>query len=84
MFIINFVGEEIIRNLIEVVMYDLRFLSVKKEELDDIDIFVDVLMDLVLCEKNELDFKKYGVIVFCGMWCGLLLLDFEGVDIVEE
>lgn len=80
----NSVGEEIIRNSIEAAMHDPRFPSVKKEELDDIDISVDVLMDSVPCEKNELDPKKYGVIVSCGMRRGLLLPDLEGVDTVEE
>ena len=35
-------------------------------------------------DKNELDPKKYGVIVECGWRKGLLLPDLEGVDTVEE
>jgi len=33
---------------------------------------------------NQLDPKKYGVIVECGFRRGLLLPDLEGVDRVEE
>ena len=33
---------------------------------------------------EELDVRKYGVIVSCGMRRGLLLPDLEGVDTVEQ
>ena len=36
------------------------------------------------CEKEELDPKKYGVIVSSGGRRGLLLPNLEGVDTVEE
>jgi hypothetical protein len=80
----NSVGEEIIRNSIEAAMHDPRFPEVSEEEMDDIDISVDVLMDPELCSKEELDPRKYGVIVSSGMRRGLLLPDLEGVDTAEE
>lgn len=36
------------------------------------------------CEKEELDPKKYGVIVSSNGRRGLLLPDLEGIDTVEE
>lgn len=80
----NSVGEEIIRNAIEAAFKDPRFQEVNKEELDDIDISVDVLMDAVPARKSELDPKEYGVIVTKGYRRGLLLPNLEGVDTVEE
>lgn len=80
----NSVGEEIIRNSIEAAMHDPRFPKVSEDELEDIDISVDVLMDSESCEKQELNPKKYGVIVSSGNRRGLLLPDLEGVDTVEE
>jgi AmmeMemoRadiSam system protein A/AmmeMemoRadiSam system protein B len=80
----NSVGEEIIRNSIEAAMHDPRFPAVLEEEMNDIDISVDVLMDAEPCSKEDLDPKKYGVIVSKGMRRGLLLPDLEGVDTVDE
>jgi len=62
---------------------DPRFPPVTQEELRDINISVDVLMDSVPAKKEELDPKKYGVIVTTGYKRGLLLPDLEGVDTVE-
>ncbi|ALB47423.1 AmmeMemoRadiSam system protein A [Clostridium beijerinckii] len=78
------VGEEIIRNSIEAAMSDPRFPEVSEDEMDDIDIYVDVLMDSEPCNKEDLDPKKYGVIVSLGMRRGLLLPDLEGVNTVDE
>ncbi|WP_026889268.1 AmmeMemoRadiSam system protein A [Clostridium beijerinckii] len=78
------VGEEIIRNSIEAAMSDPRFPEVSEDEMDDIDISVDVLMDSEPCNKEDLDPKKYGVIVSLGMRRGLLLPDLEGVETVDE
>lgn len=80
----NSVGEEIVRNSIEAAMHDPRFPQVSEEELEDIDISVDVLMDSEPCSKEDLDPKKYGVIVTSGVRRGLLLPDLEGVDTIEE
>lgn len=78
------VGEEIIRNSIEAAMHDPRFPEVLEDEMNEIDISVDVLMDSEPCSKEDLDPKRYGVIVSSGVRRGLLLPDLEGVDTVEE
>ena len=78
------VGEEIIRNSIEAAIHDPRFPAILEDEMKDIDISVDILMDPVSCKKQDLDSKKYGVIVSLGSRRGLLLPDLEGVDTVEE
>ncbi|EKQ50147.1 MULTISPECIES: AmmeMemoRadiSam system protein A [unclassified Clostridium] len=80
----NSVGEEIIRNSIEAAMNDPRFPEVSEDEMNDIDISVDVLMDSEPCSKEDLDPKRYGVIVSSGRRRGLLLPDLEGVNTVEE
>jgi AmmeMemoRadiSam system protein A len=78
------VAEEIIRNAIEAALHDPRFPAVNDEELVDIDISVDVLMDAVPATKEDLNPKKYGVIVTKGYKRGLLLPDLEGVDTIEK
>ncbi len=79
------VAEEIIQNAISASTKDPRFPSVDHSELDDIDYSVDVLSAPERVESmDELDAKKYGVIVSCGGRRGLLLPDLEGVDTVEE
>ncbi|WP_297421382.1 AmmeMemoRadiSam system protein A [Clostridium sp.] len=80
----NSVGEEIIRNSIEAAMNDPRFPEVSEDEMNDIDISVDLLMDSESCSKEDLDPKRYGVIVSSGRRRGLLLPDLEGVNTVEE
>jgi len=80
----NSVGEEIIRNAIEAALKEPKFPRVADYELDDIDISVDVLMDAVAATKEELDLKKYGVIVTKGNRRGLLLPDLEVVNTIEE
>lgn len=80
----NSVAEEIIRNAIEAGINDPRFFEVEIEELLDIDFSVDVLTEPQSSSKEELNPKKYGVIVKSKGKTGLLLPDLEGVDTVEE
>ncbi|GAA0075724.1 AmmeMemoRadiSam system protein A [Clostridium sp. CTA-5] len=80
----NNIAEEIIKNSIEAAIHDPRFAPVSESELEDIEISVDVLMDAQPCRKEELNPKKYGVIVSNGYKRGLLLPDLEGVDTIEE
>lgn len=76
---------EIIRNAIEACAFDSRFNQVEPEELEVIDIKVDVLSEAEKIDNiNQLDVKKYGVIIKCGQRKGLLLPDLEGVDSAEE
>jgi len=77
------IAEEIIKNSVEAAIHDPRFPSVTENELLDIDISVDVLSRPHKSTKEELDPKKYGVIVIQGHKKGLLLPDLEGVDTVD-
>lgn len=79
------IAYEIIRNAIASATEDPRFPPVKKEELSEIKISVDVLSEPEEVENiRDLDPKKYGVIVESGFRRGLLLPDLEGVDTVDE
>jgi AmmeMemoRadiSam system protein A len=78
------VAHEIIRNAVEAGLNDPRFSEVDESELLDIDFSVDVLMEPVAAKKEELDPKKFGVVVRSRGKSGLLLPDLEGVDTVEE
>jgi AmmeMemoRadiSam system protein A len=78
------VAEEIIRNAVEAGERDPRFFPVEEEELEELEYSVDVLMPPVKASRDELDPKKYGVIVRKGSMAGLLLPDLEGVDTVEK
>ena len=77
------VAQEIIKNAIEAATRDYRFDPVEEHELIDLDISVDVLTDPKPAKKDELNPKKYGVIVTKGKRKGLLLPDLEGVDTVD-
>jgi AmmeMemoRadiSam system protein A len=78
-------AEEIIENAISAATRDPRFLPVEPEELDDLDVSVDVLFPPEPIDGPEqLDPKRYGVIVEHGGRRGLLLPDLDGVDTVEQ
>jgi AmmeMemoRadiSam system protein A len=78
------VGEEIIRNAISSATADPRFPKVKKEELLEIDISVDILYETEETTKEGLDPKIYGVIVSTEDSRGLLLPNLEGVETVDH
>ena len=79
------IAKEIIQNAISAVSTDPRFDPVEEDELKWLDINVDVLSTPEQIEsKDDLDVKKYGVIVQCGNKRGLLLPDLDGVDTVEQ
>jgi len=79
------VAQEIIHNAISAGTGDPRFLPVTEEELDDLVYSVDVLKEPEPIEStNQLDVKRYGVIVRSGRRSGLLLPNLEGIDTVEE
>ena len=72
-------------NAISTAVRDPRFEPVRASELKDLDYTVDVLTHPEpVASKEELDPKKYGVIVECGYRRGLLLPDLEGVDTVDH
>lgn len=78
-------AEEIINNAISSATRDPRFPPVTPSELPDLSYSVDVLTRPEPVESPEqLDPKKYGVIVECGRRRGLLLPDLEGVDTVAH
>ncbi|MBP1925359.1 AmmeMemoRadiSam system protein A/AmmeMemoRadiSam system protein B [Sedimentibacter acidaminivorans] len=81
----NSVADEIIQNAISSGLEDPRFNPVNKNELRKLEYSVDVLGVAEAIESiNELDVKKYGVIVTKGKKKGLLLPNLEGVNSVEE
>jgi len=79
------VAEEIIMNAVSAATHDQRFETVKAKELKDLDISVDVLTDIEeIDSKDQLDPRRYGVIVARGIRRGLLLPDLDGVDTPEQ
>ncbi len=79
------IAEEIIQNAISACSRDPRFDFIREEELKFLEISVDVLGDTEKIESpDELDVKRYGVIVSYGSKRGLLLPNLEGVDTIEQ
>ncbi|MBN1190405.1 MAG: AmmeMemoRadiSam system protein B [Dehalococcoidales bacterium] len=79
------VAEEIVANAISTATSDPRFEPVEADELKDLDYTVDVLTrPEPVSGPDQLDPKKYGVIVEAGFRRGLLLPDLEGVDTIED
>ena len=75
------IAREIISNAISAGVRDPRFYPVGPEELGRLEYSVDVLGQPEAVESIEdLDVKRYGVIVRSGGRSGLLLPDIEGVD----
>ncbi len=76
---------EIRENAIAAATRDPRFNPVRPEELEEIVVSVDILHEPEpIKSMEELDPKKYGIIVISGGRRGLLLPDIEGVNDVEE
>ncbi len=79
------IAEEIQRNAISAGCEDPRFYPVTAEELPELEYSVDVLTEpRPVYSLDELDPKKYGILVQKGFRSGLLLPDLEGVDTVEQ
>lgn len=79
------VAEEIMTNAVSTATRDPRFFPVNEEELPDLEYSVDILTAPEPVKSvEELDARKYGVIVESGGRRGLLLPDLEGVDTPEE
>ncbi len=78
-------AEEIIYNAISAGTQDPRFPAVRASELKDLVYSVDVLGPPERIDSiDQLDVKRYGVIVTSGFRRGLLLPDLEGVDTPEQ
>ncbi|MCX5750324.1 MAG: AmmeMemoRadiSam system protein A [Candidatus Saganbacteria bacterium] len=79
------IAVEIIKNAIQASTRDPRFNPLTSDELDDLEISVDVLSaPEPVSSLQELDAKRYGVIVKIGERRGLLLPDLEGVNTPEQ
>jgi AmmeMemoRadiSam system protein A len=79
------VAQEIINNALSAAFHDNRFEPLDSRELDDLVISVDVLSKPEPVNSlNNLDAKKYGVIVQTKDGrSGVLLPNLEGIDTVE-
>ena len=73
-------AEEVAANAVQAAMEDPRFSPLRREELSDLDVKVDVLHAPETCTLDQLDPASYGVIVTSGYRRGLLLPDLDGVD----
>ncbi len=79
------VAREIVANAISSATRDPRFPQVAPRELKDLSYSVDVLTrPEAIAGRDQLDAKKYGVIIECGSKRGLLLPDLEGIDSVDR
>ena len=79
------IAEEIVANAISASTKDPRFHPVQSDELDKLVYSVDVLgTPEAITSPDELDVKRYGVIVTKGRKRGLLLPNLDGVDTVED
>ncbi len=79
------VADEIAQNAVSAAVRDPRFFPVQIPELPWLEYSVDVLGETEpIASIEELDVKRYGVIVSCGSRRGLLLPNLDGVDTVEE
>ena len=79
------VTAEIVANAISACSQDPRFDAVRANELDTVEISVDILSKPETIESpDDLDPKKYGVIITSGVRRGLLLPDLEGVESVYD
>ena len=79
------VAEEIIENAISAATKDRRFEPVSVSEIKYLEYSVDVLSPAETIDSpDQLDVKKYGVIVTNGNRRGLLLPNLDTIDTVEE
>lgn len=79
------IAEEVLHNAISACSRDPRFDPIQQDELPYLNISVDVLSPAERIDSpDELDVKRYGVIVTNGYRRGLLLPNLDGVDTVEQ
>ena len=78
-------AEEIINNAVSACSRDPRFSPVEPKELEKLVITVDVLGKMEqITSLEELDVKRYGVVVSKDSRRGLLLPNLAGVNSVEQ
>ncbi len=81
----NCLAREIIENAVSASSTDPRFDPIRPEELKWLEISVDVLGEPEdISSEDDLDVKRYGVIVRRGSRRGLLLPDLDGVDTPQQ
>jgi len=79
------IAHEIVQNAVSAGLSDDRFAPVSAAELPYLEYKVDVLSEPESIDgPDQLDVKRYGVIVTSGFKRGLLLPNLDGVDTVEE
>lgn len=79
------VADEIIQNAVSAGTSDPRFNPVREDELDELIYDVDVLSSPEPIDSpDQLNVKRYGVIVTKGGRRGLLLPNLDGVDSVDD
>ena len=78
-------AEEIISNAVSACSRDPRFNPVSADELKYLEISVDVLGEIEdIDSPDELDVKRFGVIVSSDSRRGLLLPNLDGVETVDQ
>ncbi len=78
------IAHETVKNAISAATCDPRFSCIRADELNEIEYTVDVLTPPEkVTGTNELDPRRYGVIVQAEGRRGLLLPDLDGVDTVD-
>jgi AmmeMemoRadiSam system protein A len=79
------IADEIMQNAISAGTNDPRFPMIKEDELPFLEMSVDVLDEPEPIDSpDQLDVKRYGVIVTHGRKRGLLLPNLDGVDSIEQ
>jgi AmmeMemoRadiSam system protein A len=77
-------AEEIITNAISSATRDYRFPPITPQELGELEYSVDILTPPEPATVEQLDPKRYGILVESRGQRGLLLPDLEGVETVEQ
>lgn len=79
------IADEIMQNAISAGTNDPRFPMIKEDELPYLEMSVDVLDEPEPIDgPDQLDVKRYGVIVTHGRKRGLLLPNLDGVDSIKQ
>ena len=79
------IADEIIQNVINAGLHDPRFTPVRQKELSSLKYKVDVLLPPEPIKSfDELDIKRYGIIVSNNYKKGLLLPNIEGINSIEK
>ena len=79
------VAEETIYNAIASATQDQRFPPVTTAEIDSLQLSIDILSSLVPVESSqELDAKKFGVMIKSGEKVGVMLPDLPDINVPEQ